>query len=470
MSSEKYNLMDMAFAIPVRIDSVGRIENVLASIGNLTRSFDTNIFILEAAPFNNHILERLLPSGVSYIFVRDIDPVFHRTKYINQIVAKSATRHIAIWDADVILDPEQIKAAVAQLREGKCDVAFPFDGCFYDTTEIIRNIYLEREDLSVLSDNIGKMQLPYGTDMGGGAIFITREKFHAAGGEDERFYGWGPEDWNRLEKWKKLGYRLKKIDGPLYHLTHPRDMNGKHNSDWQRRYSHNILRKTKQSSKEDLLELAGPAYDELQSRSTKLHIGCGYCLLSGWLNTDIAPSSDEVMYMDVTKPLPFPDNTFEYVYAEHVLEHITFDALASALHEIFRVLKRDGVLRIAMPSLDFLMRLYGSPETSSHARYLAWSIDAFASRTAKGVRVSPKAKAAIVLNNFMHNWGHQFIHNDVLLENLLQCTGFVKVERCAVGQSRHGDLRGIERHDSQIPTWANEMETMVLEATKPSGQ
>lgn len=53
--------------------------------------------------------------------------------------------------------------------------------------------------------------------------------------ENENFYGWGPEDWERIERWKNLGYRIKTIDGVLFHLIHPRDMNGKHNSEGQRK-------------------------------------------------------------------------------------------------------------------------------------------------------------------------------------------------------------------------------------------
>ena len=57
------------------------------------------------------------------------------------------------------------------------------------------------------------------------------------GMENENFYGWGPEDWERYDRWKNLGYRVRMIDGVLFHLTHPRDMNGQHNSEEQRKSS-----------------------------------------------------------------------------------------------------------------------------------------------------------------------------------------------------------------------------------------
>lgn len=80
---QKINLLEMSFLIPVRIDSVVRLENLLKSIECILRNFETNIYVLEAAPYNNGLLERLLPKDINYFFVEDRDPIFYRTHYIN---------------------------------------------------------------------------------------------------------------------------------------------------------------------------------------------------------------------------------------------------------------------------------------------------------------------------------------------------------------------------------------------------
>lgn len=87
--------------------------------------------------------------------------------------------------------------------------------------------------------------MPYGNSMGGGALFITSEAFIQSGREDERFYGWGPEDWNRVEKWKVLGYRTYRPKGPLFHLSHPRDVNGYHSWEGQKANHSSFLSKQK---------------------------------------------------------------------------------------------------------------------------------------------------------------------------------------------------------------------------------
>lgn len=252
MIVNKKDLKDVGFVMPVRIDSIARLENLLGCINHILKYFCTNIYVLEAACLNNHILERLLPASVSYIFVKDDDPIFHRTKYINVLAKMNTNPFFSIWDADIIIREKQIWEAVSLLREDGCDVAFPYNGFFYDTTQIIRQVYLQKEDISVLYDNIGKMILPYGTNMGGGALFIRKDKFLLAGGEDECFYGWGPEDWNRIEKWKKFDYRISKIDGPLFHLSHSRNQNGRINSVWQKRYAYNKLKRTQMGDIEEI--------------------------------------------------------------------------------------------------------------------------------------------------------------------------------------------------------------------------
>lgn len=325
---------------------------------------------------------------------------------------------------------------------------------------------MELNDIGVLKNNILKMVLPYGTNMGGGAIFITREKFENSGGEDESFYGWGPEDWNRIEKWTQLGYRIERVKGPLFHLTHPRDLNGCHNSEWQKRYAYNILRKTTYGNMDDIRKGIKFVPNSKLLFKNKLHIGCGKCILPQWLNTDINPYTDDVLFFDITKPFPFIDASFKYIFAEHVVEHITFDEFLSTLREIFRVLMPGGVFRIATPALEFLIDLYNNSTNVNNSKYINWSIENFASNTIKSANYKIQDLAIITFNNLMHNWGHQFIYNAAILETTLLMIGFKNVKRCSVGESLHEALRNLEQHGTQIPEWANELETIVFEAEK----
>lgn len=69
-------MRDLTVLIPIRVDSLVRLENVLAVIRYLYRYFDVNLMVLEADRYDNGILRSLLPQDVVYIFVSDTDPVF----------------------------------------------------------------------------------------------------------------------------------------------------------------------------------------------------------------------------------------------------------------------------------------------------------------------------------------------------------------------------------------------------------
>ncbi len=60
----------------------------------------------------------------------------------------------------------------------------------------------------------------------------------------------------------------------------------------------------------------------------------------------------DVRLEDVSKPLPYPDEHFDYIYARLVLHYLPEQALAPALRELYRVLQKGGKLFIVVRSAD----------------------------------------------------------------------------------------------------------------------
>ncbi len=92
--------------------------------------------------------------------------------------------------------------------------------------------------------------------------------------------------------------------------------------------------------------------------SRKLHIG-GKQRAAGWevLNVVPGPAVDHVS--DAADLSRFADDTFEEVYASHVLEHFDYvRELVPVLREWRRVLTPNGSLRISVPDLDILCRMF----------------------------------------------------------------------------------------------------------------
>ena len=191
--------------------------------------------------------------------------------------------------------------------------------------------------------------------------------------------------------------------------------------------------------------------------SPKLQLGCGKNILDGWLNTDISLYCLLGVYLDASKRFPFKDGTFEYVFSEHVFEHLTYSQAMNMLQESYRVLKPGGVIRIATPDLRFLMGLYQDPEKPLHKSYIEWY--------AKGAGLP--AEAVYVISHFHTGHGHQIIYDRDALARLLKQVGFKNICPCEVGESAHPALIGVEAHfKTSLGVEFNKLETMVLEATK----
>jgi predicted SAM-dependent methyltransferase len=193
----------------------------------------------------------------------------------------------------------------------------------------------------------------------------------------------------------------------------------------------------------------------------KLQVGSGTTLLDGWLSTDINPRTDETAYLDATSRFPFEDETFHYVYSEHMIEHIPWKDALFMLRECCRVLKRGGTIRVATPDLKVLLDLYAGADGPLKERYVRWITDNFL----EDVDVY---KPAFVINNAFHNWGHQFLFDADLLAMALRRAGFEDIRQVRTGDSEDPHLRGIESHGKNID--ADDMamfETMVFEARRP---
>jgi predicted SAM-dependent methyltransferase len=190
----------------------------------------------------------------------------------------------------------------------------------------------------------------------------------------------------------------------------------------------------------------------------KLHIGCGKHLIRGWLNSDYFPSNPEVVHLDGVKPYPFESNTFELIYSEHMIEHVPLGSGAAMIAECFRVLRPGGRLRLSTPDLQFLLDLMKPDKSDLQRAYIQWANQEFIQ--------ADTATDAIVVNNYVRDWGHQFIYDEATLAAMLRHAGFETITRHAVGESAVPALRGLE-NVGRMPEGFLELESLVLEAEKP---
>lgn len=132
----------------------------------------------------------------------------------------------------------------------------------------------------------------------------------------------------------------------------------------------------------------------LDPGEVRLHLGAYNCPVDGWINTDISmqillsrlpfgpaiagrvglisPSQvadhnkgvwRKVHYLNLARRFPFRDNSVDYVFSSHVLEHLPRAVARSFARECHRVLKPEGVVRICVPDLDLVVQRY-EPENA----------------------------------------------------------------------------------------------------------
>lgn len=187
----------------------------------------------------------------------------------------------------------------------------------------------------------------------------------------------------------------------------------------------------------------------------RLHIGCGYNILGGWLNTDINIEHADI-FQDAGKRFPFNESTFDYVFCENFIEHIPYEKGRFFIQECYRVLKKDGILRVATPDLKLLIRMYENKNPHVKREEVIKRHEKITKKTG----LSP----CELFNDKMRRWGHMFIYDQDLLIKALRDNGFKSLVKCEYGKSKHKELQDVEHHADV--DWMKNAEPMIFECRK----
>jgi predicted SAM-dependent methyltransferase len=159
----------------------------------------------------------------------------------------------------------------------------------------------------------------------------------------------------------------------------------------------------------------------------KIHYGCGPKYLEGWLNVDLN-AQDQPPYFsvcaDLTKRHPFPNDQFEFGFAEDFIEHLGQAEQILFLYEVYRTLKKGGVLRLSFPGLEGVLRKH-FPDSEYKTATLA------------------KKEAYEML-------GHTHFPSFCELELICKTIGFCEVNRVGYGTSVYKELTHIDTREDQI--------------------
>ena len=186
----------------------------------------------------------------------------------------------------------------------------------------------------------------------------------------------------------------------------------------------------------------------------RIHLGAGENVLASWLNFDLLPfRAPGLLYLDVTKPLPFESGTVASIFSEHMIEHFSRETAEAIIRECHRVVRPGGLLRISTPDLGILVKLYCEPHTPNQEQYIRTVVDLYSA--------GPSYLPGYVVNQ-LFKFGHQFLYDADTFEELLAAQGFDGIVRTRPGQSAHAVFHGIDFHANDYIAF----ESLVMEAQK----
>ena len=171
----------------------------------------------------------------------------------------------------------------------------------------------------------------------------------------------------------------------------------------------------------------------------KLHLGAGSNDLPDWLNSEgFVPSSfthslkvaSDYILLDLCQPFPFEDNSVDYIFHEHVIEHLSYHQGQFMLQECFRILRPGGRIRIATPDLAmFVGHSTEQPLSAEQRLFLSEYVRFNSGVWSSDLTHVRNNHAVFILNHEFRAWGHQFIYDYPTLADATKTIGFVDITR-----------------------------------------
>ncbi|MFH9402316.1 glycosyltransferase [Streptomyces sp. NPDC017638] len=227
---ESADVAPVQVVIPFRDRSGGpRTRNLLACLRALADQEDAPAHQVTVVECDSGPRSRDLLDGVVDRYVlAPKDGLFNKAWTVNVGVVE-ATRplpagravQVCVLDADILVDRHFVARNTARLADGGHGAHLPFRWSLsLDGPSTARAIGLRTE--------AGAADVPGSVLRGlllreppGGCVWVRSDVFHAVGGFDERYEGWGGEDDDVVARLAAAA-PLRRYDDALLHLDHPR--------------------------------------------------------------------------------------------------------------------------------------------------------------------------------------------------------------------------------------------------------
>lgn len=209
-------------------------------------------------------------------------------------------------------------------------------------------------------------------------------------------------------------------------------------------------------------------YPKGENGVVKVNLGCGLAVTKGWINVDaslnaLVASWPKIMHKilyrlsganryysmdeycellgnhmfvhhDLSHSLPLKDQTADFIYSSHFLEHLFKNDAKRLLKECHRVLKSGGIVRVCVPDLAYAVSMYSRGDKAKMLEdyFFVEDKESFLAR-------------------------HKYMYDFELLKTLLEGIGFSDIVRCDYRQGQTPDIEDLDNRPE---------ETLFVEAVK----
>lgn len=177
----------------------------------------------------------------------------------------------------------------------------------------------------------------------------------------------------------------------------------------------------------------------------KLNVGSNAETIEGWINIDLYPSPGVIQH-DARTKFPYEDNSVDFIFSEHFIEHLTTNEALFYFKECHRMLRPGGVVRTATFNIDDIMYNCIDP--------YRWST--YKEKVCNG-KFSDLTRIQFFNFAVYEGAGHKSMWAPDEMERFLRLAGFDKIRYRDPKDSDYIELQGLEYRDNS---------TCVVEAIK----
>lgn len=253
--------MDLTYIMPCRIESEDRLKNIITSVSYLLKSFPEAKVIVKEVDTKSTFKFRALPEikkivstdKLTHVFEENSDNLFHKTRILNDLIMMTDTSVICSHDVDVVYPIRSHLLSYESILSGNMDVVYPY-GCGvwqYQVDypmDVFQNFIQSGHDLNSLEPNCRTESSTIGWTQ-----FYHRDAVVKGGLWNEEFISWGAEDCEFYYRFNALGYKVGRIEGPIWHFEHGRTHNSHYNNP-KFMENHNLWQTLRETPREKLIE------------------------------------------------------------------------------------------------------------------------------------------------------------------------------------------------------------------------